>query len=72
MVEGKAMGVHPFLVQTRNLQTWEHLPGIEGGDIGPKFGYNTKDNGYMIFKNVRIPRKNMLARFVELDATGQL
>lgn len=72
MVNGKAVGVHPFLVQTRNLDTWQLLPGIEAGDIGPKFGYNTKDNGYMIFNNVRIPRKNMLARFVELDSDGQL
>ena len=72
MVDGKLMGVHPFMVQTRNLDTWETLPGIECGDIGPKFGYNTKDNGYMIFNNVRIPRKNMMRRFVELDEEGQM
>ena len=45
-----------FLVQTRNSETWEPVPGIECGDIGPKFGYNSKDNGYMIFRNVRVPR----------------
>ena len=26
----------------------------------------------MIFNNVRIPRKNMMRRFVELDETGKL
>jgi acyl-CoA oxidase len=28
-----------------------HLPleGVEVGDIGPKYGYNTKDNGYLRF-----------------------
>jgi acyl-CoA oxidase len=72
IVDGKAMGVHPFMVQTRDLQTWKPLPGIECGDIGPKFGYQTKDNGYMIFRGVRIPRTNMLRRFVELDEQGQL
>ena len=36
------------------------LPGCEMGDIGPKFGYNSKDNGYLIFKNYRIPRKNLV------------
>jgi len=70
MLDGKAMGVHPFMVQTRNLETWELLPGIQCGDIGSKFGYNTKDNGFMIFDSVRIPRKNMMRRFVELDENG--
>ena len=72
IVDGKALGVHAFMVQTRNLQTWEPLPGIEMGDIGPKFGYNSKDNGYMLFKQVRIPRSNMMTRFVEIDSQGQL
>lgn len=46
------------------------MPGIELGDIGPKFGYGTKDNGYMIMKNVRIPRTNMLKRFSEVQKDG--
>jgi acyl-CoA oxidase len=36
------------------------FPGIEAGDIGPKFGYNTKDNGYLLFKNFRIPKANLV------------
>jgi len=40
------------------------LPGIELGDIGPKIGYNSKDNGYIIFKNVRIPRENMVINII--------
>lgn len=40
------------------------------GDIGPKFGYASKDNGYMIFNNVRIPRTNMLRRFAEVEKDG--
>jgi acyl-CoA oxidase len=54
------------------LQTYELLPGIEAGDIGPKFGYNSKDNGYMIFRGVRIPRDNMLKRFAEVDPEGNI
>ncbi len=46
------------------------MPGVELGDIGPKFGYNTKDNGYMVLNHVRIPRTNMLKRFSEVDAEG--
>ena len=32
------------------------MPGVDCGDIGPKLGGDTKDNGYTIFHNVRIPR----------------
>ena len=33
-----------------------HLPlqGITVGDIGPKFGYNGVDNGFLIFDRARI------------------
>jgi acyl-CoA oxidase len=54
----------------RDTQTYEPLPGVECGDIGPKFGYATKDNGYLILKNVRIPRDNLLRRFVNVDREG--
>lgn len=48
------------------------MPGIEVGDIGPKFGFNHKDNGYCIFNSVRIPRRQMLMRYVHVDSKGQL
>ena len=32
------------------------------GDIGPKFGLRTVDNGFLSFDNVRIPRTNMLMK----------
>jgi acyl-CoA oxidase len=56
----------PFMVQIRNTETYDPMPGIELGDVGPKFGYDTKDNGYMIIKNVRIPRTDMLKRYSEV------
>lgn len=36
--------------------------GITVGDIGPKMSYNTTDNGFLAFDNVRIPRKQMLMK----------
>ena len=42
------------------------MPNVEVGDIGPKIGFATKDNGYLIFNNVRIPRKNMLNKFTKV------
>jgi acyl-CoA oxidase len=49
IVDGKNYKVQPFIVQLRDLKTWKHLKGIQTGDIGPKFGYNSKDNGWAIF-----------------------
>jgi acyl-CoA oxidase len=72
LLNGKPAGVHAFMMQTRNLDTWELVPGVEAGDIGAKFGYNSKDNGYMLFKNVRVPRANLLSRYADVDEKGQL
>ncbi len=33
------------------------LPGIEIGDIGPKLGYNSVDNGYAKFNKVKRERE---------------
>ncbi|KIW99679.1 uncharacterized protein Z518_11092 [Rhinocladiella mackenziei CBS 650.93] len=66
-INGKNYGPHPFVVQIRDLKTHEPLPNIHVGDIGPKFGYNTMDNGFLLFKNVKIPHVNMLARFSRVD-----
>ncbi|KAL2410609.1 Peroxisomal acyl-coenzyme A oxidase 1 [Exophiala dermatitidis] len=66
-IDGKNYGPHPFVVQIRDLKTHEPLPNIHVGDIGPKFGYNTMDNGFLLLKNVKIPHVNMLARFSRVD-----
>ena len=63
-------GVMPFIVQIRDRDTHKHMPGIQCGDMGPKFGYNSKDNGWMTLNNVRIPRENMPMRFVSVDREG--
>ncbi|GES63986.1 acyl-CoA oxidase [Aspergillus terreus] len=66
-VGGKNYGPHPFVVQIRDLQTHQPLENIYVGDIGPKFGYNTMDNGFLLFNHVKIPHVNMLARFSRID-----
>jgi acyl-CoA oxidase len=35
----KFYGVQPFIVKIRDAETHHFVPGVEGGDIGPKFGY---------------------------------
>ena len=66
-VNGKNYGPHPFVVQIRDMKTHQALPNVHVGDIGPKFGYNTMDNGFLLFKNVKVPHSNMLARFSSID-----
>ena len=60
IIDGKDYGVQPFLTQTRDVDTWKLRPGVKAGDLGPKIGYNSKDNGWCSFDQVRIPRTNML------------
>lgn len=67
IVDGKSLGPHPFVVQIRDMKTHEPLENIHVGDIGPKFGYNTMDNGFLLFNHVKVPHVNMLARFSKID-----
>jgi alkylation response protein AidB-like acyl-CoA dehydrogenase len=67
ITEGKDYGIHGFIVQLRSLEDHSPLPGVTLGDIGGKFGsgaYNSMDNGVLRFDHVRIPRDQMLMRFV--------
>ena len=69
--DGKHRGIHNFLVQLRSMDDHTLLPGVETGDIGPKIGYNTMDNGFAYFRNVMIPRRNMAMRFATVDENGK-
>lgn len=70
IIKGKNLGIHPFLVPLRDYTTHQALPGIEVGDIGPKFGYQSMDNGYLAMHSVRIPLKNLLSRFGKVNPDG--
>jgi len=65
-------GIQAFLVQLRDIQTHELLPGVKTGDVGPKFGYHSKDNGWVRFDQVRIPRTQLLMRYVAVDRKGNM
>jgi len=70
-IKGVNHGVQPFLVPIRDMDTHEILPGVEAGDIGPKLGYGTKDNGYLRLDKVRIPRENMLMKYCKVSKNGE-
>ncbi|KAM3845671.1 peroxisomal acyl-coenzyme A oxidase 1 isoform 1-T1 [Vipera latastei] len=68
--QNKCHGLHAFIVPLRQLGTHEPLPGITIGDIGPKFGYDEMDNGYLKMDNFRIPRENMLMKYAKVEPDG--
>lgn len=67
IIAGKVYGPHPFVVQIRDLKTHEPLENVHVGDIGPKFGYNTMDNGFLLFNHLKIPHISLLGRFSSVD-----
>jgi len=71
IIDGKKYGVHVFIVPVRDRNTLLPLKGVEIGDIGPKNGFQCKDNGYAIFSNIRIPRRNMLMKYHVVSKEGK-
>ncbi|KAL8588491.1 hypothetical protein ACOMHN_022278 [Nucella lapillus] len=81
VVKGEKCGLHPFLLPLRSLEDHMPLPGdtvlfvwlvgVTVGDIGPKMALNSVDNGFLILKNVRIPRDNMFMRNAEVTRDGR-
>lgn len=70
MVGEENCGIHPFIIQVRDLTTHQPLPGVEVGDIGPKLGFNMLDNGFLRLRDLRIPRDNMLMRYAQVSPDG--
>ncbi|XP_043601113.1 probable peroxisomal acyl-coenzyme A oxidase 1 isoform X1 [Bombus pyrosoma] len=60
--QGECRGIHPFVVQLRDVETHEPLKDIIIGEIGTKLGMNSANNGFLGFRNFRIPRENMLMK----------
>jgi hypothetical protein len=56
-------GPHGFIVQIRSLATHQPLAGVTVGDIGPKFGYNGVDNGFLQFNYVCIRESSVMPQF---------
>ncbi len=70
IVEGKNHGVHAFLVQIRNNHN-ELCKGVRIEDNGYKMGLNGVDNGKIWFDQVKIPLKNLLNAYGDIDESGK-
>lgn len=64
IIDEQDYGIQFFFVPIRSEVTHLPLPGVEVGDIGTKTGYNSKDNGYLLFNNFRIPRGNLVSNSI--------
>ncbi|WP_129782842.1 acyl-CoA dehydrogenase [Promicromonospora panici] len=70
ITNGVDHGVHCFYVPIRDPQTMEFLSGVGGEDDDQKGGLNGIDNGKLYFTNVRVPRRDLLARYGQVAADG--
>lgn len=68
--KGECHGMHGFLVQLRDYTTHQPLQGVSLGDIGPKYGFDTIDNGFLRLTHLRIPRDNMLMKSCQVLKDG--
>ena len=71
IINGTNYGPHPFLVPLRDIETHEPFPGVDVGDIGPKIGMHSNDNGYLRFENYRIDKKYLLRRTARINDNGE-
>ncbi|KAJ1998272.1 hypothetical protein H4R26_005519, partial [Coemansia thaxteri] len=70
VVGGKRHGTWPVVVPVRSTVDHQPLAGVTVGDLGPKFGFNTMDNGFLLLNHVRVPRANLLQRYITVARGG--
>lgn len=70
ITQGKSHGPHPFFVQLRDENTHQPLAGIKVGEIGPKLGMSSNDNGFLGFTNHRVPRDHLLMKHAQVLPDG--
>ncbi|CAI4228370.1 unnamed protein product [Auanema sp. JU1783] len=71
-VREKNRGLHAFVLQVRDLQTFQPLPGIKIGDMGEKPGaWNAVENGWMEFKNHEAPMCSLLNKGLKITQDGE-
>ncbi|KAI9271552.1 acyl-CoA dehydrogenase/oxidase [Phascolomyces articulosus] len=66
ITNGKDHGPHPFCVQIRRLEDHKPMRGVIIGDIGPKFGFNSVDNGFIMFDHYCVPHDAFLAKYSQV------
>ncbi|XP_050304930.1 peroxisomal acyl-coenzyme A oxidase 3-like [Anthonomus grandis grandis] len=68
--KGQCHGLHAFVVPIRDPKTLIPYSGLVIGDMGEKIGLHGIDNGFIMFKDYRIPRENLLNRTADVGPEG--
>ncbi|CAG2166026.1 unnamed protein product [Oppiella nova] len=69
-VNNKCHGLSAFIAPIRDPKTLLPYPGITVGDMGPKIGLNGLDNGFLQFKDYRVPKDLLMNRIGDVDKDG--
>lgn len=72
IVHGKDYGIHIFVVPIRDAHTNRVLAGVVIGDCGDKLGHKVVDNGYILFRNVKVPRDALLDKVTQVNNKGEV
>lgn len=70
-VDGVHQGLQGFLIDLRDRITLKVTEGIIIGDCGHKTGNNSIDNGFLIFKGLKVPYDSLLDRLSSIDSNGK-
>lgn len=70
-VDGEDHGVHAILVPIREGVAGAPLEGCTINDMGHRMGLNGVDNALLSFKNVKVPRTNLLNKYSDIDENGK-
>mmetsp|Transcript_8659 Transcript_8659/g.8643 ORF Transcript_8659/g.8643 Transcript_8659/m.8643 type:complete len:546 (+) Transcript_8659:16-1653(+) len=71
IVDGVDKGVHAFVIPIRDYETHQPLPGVILGDCGKKIYLDGVDNGFLIFKDYRVPYDCLLDRLSQITPEGK-
>merc|ERR1712079_92667 len=70
IVDGVNEGIHGVLVPIRDNDL-KILPNVLVEDMGHKMGLNGVDNAELTFKNVRVPKDNLLNKYSDVSDDGK-
>eukprot|EP00358_Blepharisma_japonicum_P003753 CAMPEP_0202946804 /NCGR_PEP_ID=MMETSP1395-20130829/10297_1 /ASSEMBLY_ACC=CAM_ASM_000871 /TAXON_ID=5961 /ORGANISM="Blepharisma japonicum, Strain Stock R1072" /LENGTH=639 /DNA_ID=CAMNT_0049647623 /DNA_START=173 /DNA_END=2092 /DNA_ORIENTATION=- len=71
IVDSVDRGVHVFAIKIRDNETHEPMPGVTIGDCGLKIALNGIDNGFLIFKDYRVPYDTLLDKLSSISPDGK-
>ena len=71
IIDRKSYGTHSFLVKIRDRVIGDSVEDVVIGDCGEKKSHNGLDNGWIKFKNLRIPYDNLMDRFCRINKNGE-